>query len=146
MVLKHSKFTGVGQSVIGSVFLLQEGVDLSGGELMRVAALHLGDDGVARFDALTVWLTDQISTDDVLSHGHWLRSRVERSKVELASLECFGEGEQAAVLNDELGDRVVLPGEFLERYGRSILEPLRLLYTSLASHEHEAETEQNSSN
>ncbi len=125
VVFEHGKLVGVGQGVVFAVFFLQEGVNLSGGEFVGVAALDLSDDGVARLDALTVGLTDQVAADDVLCHRHGALAGVERGEVQLAGLEGLGEGEQPAVLHDELGHRVVATGEFAQRDGFAALQALQ---------------------
>ena len=82
VVFEHRKFARIGQGVVFAVLLLEEGVNLRCGEFMGITSLNLCDDGVAGFDALTLGLTDQVTTDDVLGHGHGARTRVERSEVQ----------------------------------------------------------------
>ena len=99
-------------------------MDLSRGEFVRVPALDLSDDGVARFDALPLRLSHKVSTDDALGHRHRAFRRVERSKVQRSGFQGFCEREEAAVLHNELGHRVVLTGEFVERDGLTVLQAL----------------------
>ena len=70
VVFEYSEFTRVGKGVIIAVFFLEESVNLCGGEFMRIPPLYLSDDRVLRFDALAIGLSDQVATDDSLSHGH----------------------------------------------------------------------------
>ena len=100
-------------------------MNLGGGELVGVAALDLSDHGVPGFDALPVGLTDQVAADDVLRHRHRSLAGVEGVEVQLAGRERLGEGEQAAVFNDELGDRVVASGEFTEGDGLTVLQAFK---------------------
>ena len=99
-------------------------MDLCGGEFVGIAALNLGDDGVAGFDALTFGLSHQVSADDVLGHRHGALGRAEGREVQLAGFERFGKGEEAPMFHDELRDRVVLSGEFSQGDGFSVLQSL----------------------
>ena len=50
MILEHRELLRVLDRVVGAVLLLEEVVDLRGGELVRVAAVDSTHDGVARLD------------------------------------------------------------------------------------------------
>ena len=124
VVFEHGKLAGVWQRVVFAVFFLKEGVDLSGGEFVRIAALHLRNDRITGFHTLTVRLADQVAADDALCHGHRALAGVKGCEVQFTCLEGLGEGEQAAVLHNQLRDRIVATGELRKRNRLAVLQAL----------------------
>ena len=76
VVFKHGKLAWVWKAVRVTILFCQEGVNLSGGEFVRVASLNLSNHRIIRFDALTICLAYEVSSNDFLSHGHWPVRRV----------------------------------------------------------------------
>ena len=97
-------------------------MDLSGGEFVRISALHLRNDRVAGFHTLAVRLADQVPADDALCHGHRALAGVKGRELQFACLEGLGEGEQTTVLHDELRDRIVASGELRKRNRLAVLQ------------------------
>ena len=127
VILEDRELVRVLDLIIRPVFLFQEVVDLRRGELVRVAAVHLDHDRVARLDIVgTVAAADQMVRQDLLRHGHRPRAGVRLRQLDLPGGERLGEGEQAALADDDPGDRVVPVEELFERNPLPRLQPLQL--------------------
>ena len=70
VVLKDAKLLRICQLVIFAICFLKEGVNLGGCEFVRIASLYLCDDRVIRFNTNIIWLSNEISCDNFLGHGH----------------------------------------------------------------------------
>ena len=91
VVLENREPAGVLERVVLAVLLLQEVVDLRGGELVRVAAVDVHDQGVAGFDELA--RRPCATRQNLLAHGETARPGSDRRQLELALGKLPGEGE-----------------------------------------------------
>ena len=111
VVFEHGKLAWVWEAVSVTVLFCQEGVNLSGGEFVRIPSLDLSNHRIIRFDALTFCLAHEVSCDDFLSHGHWPMRGVHWWQFEFSRFEGLCKREEATSLKNDLRDFIVLGGE-----------------------------------
>jgi len=123
MVLEHRELARVLHLVVRPVLLLQEVVDLRGGELVGVAAVDPDDHGIARLHPGRP-VPQEMTGEDLLRHGHRPRAGVRTRQLHLAGREGLGEREEPAVLDHEPGDGVPPFTKLLERDPLAALQAL----------------------
>ena len=86
MVFEHRELLRVRDLVAGSVLLLEEVVHLRGRELVRVSAVDVDDDRVARLHvALFIGDSAHVPREDLLPHRHRTRCIVRNRQLDLAA-------------------------------------------------------------
>ena len=105
---------------------------LCGGELVRVAAVDLDHQRVARSNT-GARVVDPMLRQDLLGHGLRRVARARPGQLDLARRDSLREREQTARSDLQLGDRVVVPVELLERDPLPRLQPLE---QGVIAHQH----------
>ena len=122
MVFEDSVLRRIGEVVVFAILLFEELMNLGCGEFVRVTPIDLGQYSITRLDVSgrTV-LSQQFVRDHLLDHSHRAGLSGQLRKFDLTDLKFLGEGQDSSILDYQLGNGIVLRGEFVQRDDLSVL-------------------------